>query len=184
MGISFRTSFLNICVTASLLLMSGCSERELCNLPRKTRSHPWHAGTERPYIIKGVKYYPQMHYQYCAIGVASWYGNESLGPTATGRMFDPQKPTAAHRTLPLPCVVEVENLENHKRIRVLVNDRGPFAQTNKRIIDLSAYAAKQLGFYNKGYAKVKVTCLPKKSQLAALKYKRIPYPAKPKRTRY
>lgn len=167
------------CVRAGLLLALAACSSDIDIKQKQGKRHPWHAGSERPYVIRGVKYYPQMHYQYCAIGYASWYGDESLGSTATGRPFNPKLLTAAHRTLPLPCVVIVENLSNHRKIRVLVNDRGPFAQTNKRIIDLSKRAADILGFTGKGECKVKVTCLPKESQIAALRYRRIPYPTKP-----
>jgi len=153
-----------------------------CSSEKKIRTQKyWHAGTERPYVIKGVRYYPQTHYQYSAIGVSSWYGYDCHGrPTATGRRFDKNKLTAAHRTLPLPSVVVVENLENGKKVKLLVNDRGPFAKTDRRIIDVSQRAAELLGFRKKGFTKVRVTCLPKESQIAALQYKRIPYSRKRK----
>jgi rare lipoprotein A len=86
--------------------------------------------------------------------------------------------TAAHRTLPLPSVVLVENLENGRKIKLLLNDRGPFAKTQDRIIDVSQRAAELLGFRANGYAKVRVVCLPKESRIAAIKYRRRPYPAK------
>jgi len=154
-----------------LLFLVACSSEQ--------GSRYWYAGSERPYEIKGVRYYPQTNYRYSAIGYSSWYGYDCHGkPTATGRIFDKNKLTAAHRTLPLPSVVIVENLENGKKVKLLVNDRGPFAYTDKRIIDVSQRAADILGFRKKGYAKVRVTCLPKESQLAALKYKRRPYPSR------
>jgi rare lipoprotein A len=152
------------------LLLAGCAdERKLVKY--------WHAGSERPYTIKGVVYYPQVHYKYDAIGYSSWYGYDAHGlPTATGRIFRKNGLTAAHRTLPLPCVVIVENLANRKKIKLLVNDRGPFAQTNARIIDVSERAAELLGFRQRGCTKVRVTCLPKESRLMAIKYGRVPYP--------
>lgn len=153
-----------------------------CSSPRDDlpRMKYWHAGTERPYVINGVRYYPQVHYKYDRIGYASWYGYDCHGlSTATGRTFNKNAMTAAHRTLPLPCVVLVENLSNGKKVKLLVNDRGPFAKTNSRIIDLTQRAAEILGFRNKGFTKVRVTCLPKASRLAALRYKRKPYPAHP-----
>jgi rare lipoprotein A len=117
-------------------------------------------------------------YKYIAVGIASWYGYDCHGkPTASGRKFDKNKLTAAHRTLPLPSVVIVENLENGKKVKLTVNDRGPFAKTNSRIIDVSQRAAELLGFRRKGHARVKVTCLPKESQLAAVAYGRKPYPS-------
>jgi rare lipoprotein A len=74
--------------------------------------------------------------------------------TANGEVFDPEGLNAAHKYLPLPSYVKVTNLENKKSIIVRVNDRGPFVAG--RIIDLSAGAAKKLGYYNKGTAKVLV----------------------------
>ena len=127
-------------------------------------------------MINGVMYYPQVHYNYCKVGYASWYGYDCHGrKTATGRVFSKNGLTAAHRTLPLPCVVLVENLENHKKVKLLVNDRGPFAKTNRRIIDVTQRAAQLLGFRGKGIAKVRVICLPNESRRAAKKYGRIPY---------
>lgn len=162
--------FVKFVVFGSFLLASCSGDRE---------NKYWHSGSERPYEIKGVRYYPQTSYQYSAVGYSSWYGYDCHGkPTATGRRFDKNKLTAAHRTLPLPSVVIVENLENGKKVKLLVNDRGPFAYTNKRIIDVSQRAAEILGFRRKGSAKVRVTCLPKESQLAALRYKRKPYRSK------
>lgn len=139
----------------------------------------WHSPNERPYTIRGVTYYPQQHYEYNAIGYASWYGpGFHKKPTATGKTFNQHKLMAAHRTLPLPCVVTVKNLENGKKIKIVVNDRGPFVHTKKRIIDLSHKAAILLGFERKGCAKVQVKCLPYASQLICKKYKRKPYPLK------
>ena len=62
--------------------------------------------------------------------------------------------TAAHKTLPLGTWVTVTDVETHKVIRVRINDRGPFV--DNRIIDLSAGAAKKLGFFKKGTARVLV----------------------------
>jgi rare lipoprotein A len=74
-------------------------------------------------------------------GVASWYGHPFDGrPTASGEIFNMQKLTAAHRTLPLGTIVSVTSQVNGKVVQVKINDRGPFVQD--RIIDLS-YAAGQ-----------------------------------------
>jgi rare lipoprotein A len=122
-----------------------------------------------PYTVKGKKYYPMSVEQaksYAETGIASWYGYETLANnkgrmTANGEVFDPKQMTAAHKYLPLPTHVKVTNLENNRSIIVRVNDRGPFPSdrnpsSGDRIIDLSAGAAKQLGFYNKGLARVTV----------------------------
>ena len=79
----------------------------------------------------------------------------STDSNANGEIFDANALTAAHRTLPMPVNVRVTNLENGKSLIVRVNDRGPFARG--RIIDVSEQAAKLLGFYGKGTARVRVT---------------------------
>ena len=115
-----------------------------------------------PYVVKGKRYVPmsvEKALQYSETGVASWYGKETQRQkggtmTANGEAFDPRKPTAAHKYLPLPMHVRVKNLDNGKSIIVRVNDRGPFV--SGRIIDLSSGAAKQLGFYRQGVTQVKV----------------------------
>lgn len=74
--------------------------------------------------------------------------------TANGEAFNPKGLSAAHKHLPLPTFVQVTNLSNNRRIIVRVNDRGPFV--DGRIIDLSAGAAKKLGFYKQGTTRVLV----------------------------
>jgi len=92
---------------------------------------------------------------YDEVGLASWYGQSFQGrPTADGEIYEMSGLSAAHATLPLPSIVEVTNLENGRRLEVRLNDRGPFHPG--RIIDLSVGAAKALGFYQKGTAKVRV----------------------------
>ncbi|MDB5419418.1 MAG: hypothetical protein JWP50_2837 [Phenylobacterium sp.] len=109
----------------------------------------------RPYEVNGRWYTPKVQPNYDEVGLASWYGPAHQGkPTADGERFDLNKVSAAHKTLPLPCIVEVTNLDNGKRLRVRVNDRGPFV--DGRIIDLSQAAARDLGFEGKGLAHVRV----------------------------
>jgi rare lipoprotein A len=121
-------------------------------------SVPPNAGVYRvgqPYQIGGVWYYPHEQPDYDETGIASWYGPGFYGHlTADGEMFTSQDLTGAHKTLPMPVNVRVTNLENGHSLVVRVNDRGPFAQG--RVIDLSERAAKLLGFYEKGTAKVRV----------------------------
>ncbi len=115
-----------------------------------------------PYVVNGKRYVPMSIKEarsYRETGIASWYGYETRNKrgghmTANGEVFDPEGLTAAHKYLPLPTFVRVTNLENHRSIIVRVNDRGPFVKG--RIIDLSAGAAKRLGFYRKGLARVRV----------------------------
>ena len=115
-----------------------------------------------PYVVNGRRYVPmsvEKAKTYREKGVASWYGYETYRQkgghmTANGEAFDPNGFNAAHKYLPLPTFVRITNLENRRRIIVRVNDRGPFV--DGRIIDLSAGAAKKLGFFKKGTVRVLV----------------------------
>ncbi len=121
-----------------------------------------------PYKINGKWYYPAIDYDYEEIGIASWYGPGFHGKkTANGEIFNQNKISAAHRTLPMPSIVKVTNLDNGMILeRVRINDRGPFA--GNRIIDLSKKAAEELGFVNLGTAKVKVEILEDESRKHAI----------------
>ncbi len=122
------------------------------------RAETYATGPLRPYRIDGKLYRPQPYKHYDEKGLASWYGYPAgTRQTASGEWFDGRRMAAAHKTLPLPCMVEVTNLDNGRRIKVRVNDRGPFVQG--RIIDLTRAAADQLGFTRKGTARVRVKFL-------------------------
>ena len=114
-----------------------------------------------PYQIDGEWYHPLASAQgYREVGKASWYGDKFHGrPTASGETFNMHRPTAAHRTLPLPTIAQVTNLENGRSTQVRINDRGPFVDTHERIIDLSYGAAKRLGMDKTGVARVKIVAL-------------------------
>jgi len=129
-----------------------------------------------PYQINGTWYYPAENWSYDKTGIASWYGEDFHGKyTANGEVFDLNALTAAHRTLPMPSVVQVTNLENGRSIQVRVNDRGPYARG--RIIDLSRRAAQLLGFEAQGTAKVRVRILvPESIQVASLAGRNGPEP--------
>lgn len=122
-----------------------------------------------PYKINGKTYYPAENRNYKEIGWASWYGQDfHAKKTANGETFDMNSMTAAHKTLPLPSMVKVTNLENGKSIVVRVNDRGPFVED--RIIDLSRKAAEQLESKHKGLIKVKVEFLKKETDRMLKEY--------------
>jgi rare lipoprotein A len=115
-----------------------------------------------PYQVKGVWYTPRADYGYDETGTASWYGpgfDQQL--TADNELYDMNQLSAAHKTLPLPSVVEVTNLQNGRSVRLRVNDRGPFVEG--RIIDLSRRAAQLLGFETTGTAQVRVRILREES---------------------
>ena len=108
-----------------------------------------------PYQVGGIWYVPKEQPDYDQTGVASWYGDEfQFKATANGEIFDKDVPSAAHTTLPMPCLVEVTNLDNGRKLVVRVNDRGPFV--GNRIIDLSHEAARELGYDRAGLAHVRV----------------------------
>lgn len=123
----------------------------------------------KPYQVKGIWYYPAVDYSYSETGIASWYGEDFHGKaTANGEPYDMNALTAAHRTLPMPSMVQVTNLENGRQIKLRVNDRGPFA--NNRIIDLSRRGAQLLGFERQGTARVRVEILDDESRQLAMLY--------------
>jgi rare lipoprotein A len=117
----------------------------------------------KPYQIAGRWYYPKEDYNYSETGMASWYGEDFNGKrTANGERYNMNTLTAAHRTLPLPCIVKVTNLQNGRSVVVRVNDRGPYVKD--RIIDLSKHGAQLLGYMGQGTTKVKVEIMEKESK--------------------
>ena len=123
--------------------------------PVVTDPAPIVSGTMRPYQIRGRWYRPAEQPNYDEVGQASWYGAQHHGrPTSTGERFDMNALTAAHKTLPLPSLVEVTNRANGRRVILRVNDRGPFVDS--RIIDLSRAAAEELGLLSQGVGEVRV----------------------------
>ena len=120
-----------------------------------------------PYKINGKWYYPAVDYSYNEVGIASWYGPGFHGKkTANGEIFDQNKISAAHKTLPMPSIVRVTNLDNGIILEnIRINDRGPFA--GNRIIDLSKKAAEVLGFVNNGVANVRVEIMENESRIYA-----------------
>ena len=108
-----------------------------------------------PYQVGGIWYVPREQPDYDVTGVASWYGDAfNQKPTANGEIFDMGAISGAHTTLPLPSMVEVTNLDNGRKLMVRVNDRGPFV--GGRVIDLSHAAARELGYDQRGLARVRV----------------------------
>ena len=127
-----------------------------------------------PYKIKGRWYYPEEDFAYVEEGIASWYGEAFHNKTtANGAIFNMNALTAAHRTLPMPSIVRVTNLENGRTLVVKVNDRGPFARD--RIIDMSKRSATVLGFLKQGVTRVRVEILPEESRQFALIAGRKPF---------
>ena len=163
------TIYFKIC--ALFLLLVGCSSHgtpELSGLSPKAQAVviKQYGGVYKvgnPYQIMGKWYYPKEDYHYSEIGTASWYGDDFHAKrTANGEKYDMNTLTAAHRTLPLPSIVRVTNLENGRSLVLRVNDRGPYAK--ERIIDISKRGAQLLGYQTKGTAKVKVEIMADESK--------------------
>lgn len=115
-----------------------------------------------PYTVEGVVYTPKEEFNRVETGVASWYGPGFHGKsTANGERYDQSDRTAAHRTLQMPSIVRVTNLENGQSTVVRINDRGPFA--SNRVIDLSRTAAEELNVVGKGTARVRIEQLQAES---------------------
>ena len=109
----------------------------------------------KPYKIAGRTYRPRVDPRYKKVGLASWYGKAFHGRlTANGEVFDMNRLTAAHTTMPLPSYARVTNTKNGRSVIVRVNDRGPFH--GNREIDLSKKTADVLDFQGAGIVKVKV----------------------------
>ncbi len=109
---------------------------------------------------------------YVERGVASWYGPGFHGnKTANGEQYDMHQLTAAHRTLPLGSVAEVRSLTSDRKVKVRINDRGPFAKG--RIIDLSFAAAKVLAMTGNGTDRVELRVVAYQGRPGAMGYLRV-----------
>jgi rare lipoprotein A len=143
---SGRTGNLGLSLLLAVAACAGPSHRLVPDTPVKIG---------KPYQVRGQTYVPFDDAHYDETGLASWYGPQGQhGTTANGERFDGRRVGAAHKTLPLPCYVEVTALATGRRIIVRINDRGPFVAG--RIIDLSYGAAELLGIVRSGTAKVRV----------------------------
>lgn len=160
------------------LALAACSTMNLPDAPKTIgEAAKPHYKIGAPYKIDGRWYVPKVDETYDEVGVASWYGDAFHRKlTANGEVFDKRRLSAAHKTLPLPTLVEVQNLENGRKIVVRVNDRGPFV--DDRVIDLSHAAADELGFAAKGLARVRVRYVGETDvfALAALPDEKAPAP--------
>lgn len=119
---------------AAGILLSGCGGKKRARLPVPARIGSGETGT------------------------ASWYGHPYHGRrAANGEIYDMEKMTAAHRTLPFGTWLEVKNLSNEKTVKVRITDRGPFV--GGRILDLSHAAAVSIAMIGPGVARVKCTVI-------------------------
>lgn len=149
------------------LLLAACAGGDTSPSPYANNGDGrGHFKVGKPYVIDGTTYVPQEDYSYDETGIASWYGPGFHGRyTANGEVYDSTQLTAAHRTLPMPSLVRVTNLDNGKSVVMRVNDRGPFARS--RILDMSSRGADLLDFKKQGTAKVRVQILSEESRAIA-----------------
>ncbi len=113
-----------------------------------------------PYKVEDVQYIPMEDLTYNQTGVAGIIPAELNGTkTSNGETFDVNQMVATSKTLPLPTIARVTNLDNGQSVIVRVNNRGPFVNT--RIMDLSPAAARQIGM--NGQAKIQVQVIPDQS---------------------
>jgi rare lipoprotein A len=130
---------------AAALALAGCAHRPLAPSPHYVVGPAYEAG--------GVWRYPREEFRYNATGLAERLPDRR-GLTADGEAFDPAAMAGAHRTLQLPAIATVANLENGRQARIRLNDRGP---TNPgRILGLTRRAADLLGVPATGAAQVRV----------------------------
>ena len=129
-------------LAASLAILSGCARKTSAHVPAPVK--PARIGETQT-------------------GIASWYGPPYNGrKSANGEIYDMEKLTAAHRTLPFDTWVEVTNLSNKKRVDVRITDRGPFV--DGRIIDLSLAAAREIDMITAGITRVRIKVIRKPSR--------------------
>ena len=116
----------------------------------------------RSYTVRGQHYQPmsvEAALDFEETGTCSWYDESTWfglrrGTTSLGEKVMPWHLTGAHKTLPLPCLVKVTNLENGRTLKIRLNDRGPFIPG--RHLDVTPRAARKLGFHGDGLTQTKI----------------------------
>jgi rare lipoprotein A len=132
-------AILALALALSLSFSSGCARKTSAHVPSPVK--PARVGETQT-------------------GIASWYGVPYSGRrSANGEIYDMEKLTAAHRSLPFDTWIEVTNLSNNKRVDVRITDRGPFI--NGRIIDLSLAAAREIDLVTAGIVRVRIKVIKK-----------------------
>jgi len=151
------TFFLSACTFGVPIGHQGGSGGSASNVPSNLPKSK--SGNPSSYVVFGRRYYVMdSAHGFVQRGIASWYGTKFHGrKTSSGEVYNMHAMTAAHKTLPLPTYVRVENLSNGRSAVVKVNDRGPFV--GDRIIDLSYAAAQKLGVAGPGTAEVEITVI-------------------------
>jgi len=146
-----QTNFQVLFLLFSSVLLINCATQT----PKETRSFQT--------LVKEANEGPaedKAEIEYDETGYVSWYGDQFQNkPTASGEIFDKNKMTGAHRSLPFGSEIKVINLENQKEAVIRINDRGPFNKA--RIVDVTEKVAEILDFKNSGLAKVGIMLIQK-----------------------
>ena len=109
---------------------------------------------EEPYFIEGVRYIPKENYSYEEIGLATFYGKEMHNTRTLNNDFNKvTELLGRHKTLPLPSIIKITNIENGLSLVIKINDRH---KDNSSIIQVSRKVAQLLRFYKDKIARVKV----------------------------
>ncbi len=148
-----------------ICLLAGCTDngllfRSFGNYDAAEEAITYKVG--KAYQIKDVWYTPKEDYAYSETGIAGWYQEENGKLTSNGEKYDDEIMSAMHKTLPLPSIVRITNLENGNVAIARVNERGPYV--NNRLIDVSQKTAEALEFNMVGTTMVKVEVLPDESR--------------------
>lgn len=129
-----------IVLVVAVVALAGCGHKT------RARVTPPRSPSRHPVVVKPGD---------TEEGIASWYGHPYHGRAAAdGEIYDMEKMTAAHRTLPFQTWVRVYDLDNNRTVEVRITDRGPFVAG--RIIDVSHAAARELEMIGPGVARVRI----------------------------
>lgn len=164
------SKFLVLIAAVLLIFSAGCAKKRVYSTPAVKPHKVQRQDSPNavkpilktdPYTVFGRTYNPHLTSKgYKAQGLASWYGDDFHGKTtANGETYNMYAMTAAHRTLPMGSMLEVTDRDSGRKVIVRVNDRGPFADPDQRIIDLSYSAASKLGIANKGITPVELRAI-------------------------
>jgi rare lipoprotein A len=118
-----------------------------------------------PYTIGGIWQYPREQYDATMTGLASVYGDAHPALTTDGEAFDQRALAAANRSLQLPAIARLTNLESGRQVEVRINDRGP--ADLGRLVEVTRHTAALLGFPPDGVARVRLDVLPAESHAAS-----------------
>ena len=154
-----------LAIVALAVLLAGCGvqgffERFFGRSGPKTPTYL----VGEPYAIGGVWHYPHEDFAFNETGLTSIAGAHAAR-TANGEAYEATAFAAGHRTLPLPSVVRVTNLENGRQMLLRLNDRGP--EKIGRLLELTPRAAQLLGVGNPDATKVRVEILEAESRALA-----------------